>query len=316
MKAIIIRGFGGVDELQLAEVKTPSYTDNQILIKVVAAGINPVDAKIRSGHHISCNSLQLPTILGKEMSGIVESVGKNVKGFQVGDPVFGCISHTYANFVAADSEFIVKKPDKVSFETAAAVSLAGLTAYQAINEHLQVLSGQRVLIQSAAGGVGHLAVQFAKLRDAFVSGTASGKNREFLKGLGVDQPIDYKKEKFEEVASDIDAIMDTMGGEILYRSIELVKPGGKVVCLPSSTKDDPKAIALAEEKGVELIWFMMQPEKNTLQEISDLLRDEKLRVEVQRVLPIQDIAEAHRLIESHGVRGKVIVRMDGNGSST
>ena len=310
MKAIIIKEFGGVDKLQLAEVERPDRTEDQILIKVMAAGVNPVDTKIRSGKHISCSSLQLPAILGKDMSGVIESVGKNVKEFKVGDPVFGCINSTYAAYVAASPEFIVKKPENISFETAAAVSLAGLTAYQAINDHLNVSSGQRVLIQSAAGGVGHLAVQFAKLQGAFVSGTASGKNMEFLKDLGVDQPINYKKEKFEEIATNIDAVMDTMGGEILYRSIRLVKPGGKVVCLPSSTKDDPKAIALAQERGVELIWFMMQPEKEALQAISDLLKEGKLRVEIQQGFPLQEIAQAHQLVESHGVRGKIAVQLD------
>lgn len=310
MKAIIIKEFGGVDKLQLAEVKRPDYTENQVLIKVMAAGVNPVDAKIRSGKHLSSSHLQLPAILGKDMSGIVESVGENVKEFKAGDPVFGCINNTYATYVMTSPEFIVKKPENISFEVAAAVSLAGLTAYQAINDHLKVSSGQRVLIQSAAGGVGHFAVQFAKLQGAFVSGTASGKNIEFLKELGVDQPIDYKNEKFEEIATNIDAVMDTMGGEILYRSIAVVKPGGKVVCLPSSTKDDPKARALAQEKGVELIWFMMQPEKEELQAIADLLKDEKLRVEIQQVFPMQEISQAHQFIESHGVRGKIVIRLE------
>jgi NADPH:quinone reductase-like Zn-dependent oxidoreductase len=310
MKAIIIKEFGDVDKLQLAEVQKPDHTEDQILIKVMAAGINPVDAKIRSGKHVSSSSLKLPAILGKDMSGVVESVGENVKEFKVGDRVFGCINNTYAAYVAASPEFIVKKPKSISFETAAAVSLAGLTAYQAINDHLNVSSGQRVLIQSAAGGVGHLAVQFAKLQGAFVSGTASEKNIEFLKDLGVDQPINYKEEKFEEIATDIDAVMDTMGGEILYRSIGLVKPGGKVVCLPSSTKNDPNAIALAQERGVELIWFMMQPDKETLQIIADLLKEKQLRVEIQQVFPIQEIVLAHQLIESHGVRGKIIIRLE------
>lgn len=310
MKAIIIKEFGGIDELQLAEVKKPDRTEDQILIKVMAAGINPVDAKIRSGKHVSSSQLQLPAILGREMSGIVESVGEHVKEFKVGDSVFGSINNAYATYVVANPETIVKKPENISFEIAAAVSIAGLTAYQAIHDHLKVSSGQRVLIQSAAGGVGHLAVQFAKLQGAFVSGTASAKNIEFLKELGVDLPIDYKNEKFEEIATHIDAVMDTMGGEILYRSIALVKPGGKVVCLPSSTKDDSKAIALAQEKGVELIWFMMQPKKEELQEIADLLKAEKLRVEIQQVFTMQEIAQAHLLIESHGVRGKIVIRLE------
>src|SRR5690606_23446869 len=179
------------------------------------------------------------------MSGIVEAIGKDVQRFQVGDAVFGCIDKTYAEYVAADEDAIAKKPVNISFEEAATVSLAGFTAYQAINDHLKVQSGQRILIQSAAGGVGHLAVQFAKINGAVVSGTASEKNAGFLEQIGVDQFIDYRKEKFEDIVSDLDAVMDTMGGEILYRSIESVKSGGRVVCLPSSTKDDPQEIGRA-----------------------------------------------------------------------
>lgn len=309
MKAIIINEFGEAAQLQIAEVVKPQITADQVLIKVRAAGINPVDTKIRSGNHISCKNLQLPAILGKDMSGVIESVGDHVQGFKPGDAVFGCINQTYAEYAVASPDSIAQKPGNVSFEAAAAVSLAGFTAYQAINVHLQVKAGQRILIQSAAGGVGHLAVQFAKLNGAFVYGTASGKNAGFVKDLGVDQHINYKEEKFEEIATDLDAAMDTMGGDVLYRSISCVKPGGRVLCLPSSTKDDPKAIALARERGVELIWFMMAPQKEQLQLFSELLKKEQLKVEVEKVFPMEEIVDAHQLVESHGVRGKVVVRM-------
>ena len=309
MKAIILNEFGGADKLQVAEVAQPQITADQILIKVKAAGLNPVDTKIRSGNHVSCKNLHLPAILGKDMSGVVESVGENVHGFKPGDAVFGCINQTYAEYAVAIPDFITQKPENVSFEAAAAVSLAGFTAYQAINKYLQVRSGQRILIQSAAGGVGHLAVQFAKLNGAFVYGTASGKNADFVKDLGVDQYINYKEEKFEEIATDLDAVMDTMGGDVLYRSISCVKPGGRVVCLPSATKDDPKAIALARERGVELIWFMMAPQKKQLRLFAELLEEEQLKVEVEKVFPMEEIVAAHQLVESHGVRGKVVVQI-------
>ena len=309
MKAIILNEFGGADKLQVAEVAQPQITADQILIKVKAAGLNPVDTKIRSGNHVSCKNLHLPAILGKDMSGVVESVGENVHGFKPGDAVFGCINQTYAEYAVAIPDFITQKPENVSFEAAAAVSLAGFTAYQAINKYLQVRSGQRILIQSAAGGVGHLAVQFAKLNGAFIYGTASGKNGGFVKDLGVDQYINYKEEKFEEIATDLDSVMDTMGGDVLYRSISCVKPGGRVVCLPSATKDDPKAIALARERGVELIWFMMAPQKEQLRLFAKLLKEEQLKVEVEKVFPMEEIVAAHQLVESHGVRGKVVVQI-------
>lgn len=309
MKAIVIKEFGAADKLEVSEVAKPVINDDQVLIKVRTAGINPVDAKIRSGAHISSKTLQLPAVLGKDVSGTIELAGKNVREFEVGDAVFGIVNGAYAQYVVANPDFIVKKPENTSFEEAGAISLVALTAWQAIHDHLRVSSGQHVLIQSAAGGVGHLAVQFARIAGATVGGTASGKNIDFIKQLGVDQAIDYKKEKFEEVVGELDAAMDTMGGEVLYRTINCVKPGGRVVCLPSSTKDDPKALEYAQKRGIELIWFMMQPAKRDLQQISSLLAEGKLRVSVEKVLPMEKIIQAHQEIEAHGVRGKIVIHM-------
>ena len=308
MKAVVINKFGPPQSLQVTDLPKPHYADDEVLIRIIAAGLNPVDTKIRAGQHVSCKNLALPAVLGKDMSGIIEAVGGDVTGFKPGDEVFGCIDRTYAEYVVAKPGLIVKKPANVSFDDAAGVSLAALTAYQAIHDHLRLLSGQNILIQSAAGGVGHLAVQFAKLTGASVSGTASAKNAAFLRSIGVDQPIDYQNEKFENIAQHLDAVLDTMGGDILYRSIACVKPGGTVVCLPSSTKDDPKAIALAAERGVQLIWFMMQPDIVTLQLIADLMAENKLIVAIDQVLPMEQIVKAHEVVESHSVRGKIVVK--------
>ncbi len=309
MKAILIQQFGEPQTLQLNEVEKPIINDDQVLIKVIAAAVNPVDTKIRAGVHVSCKDLKLPAILGKDMSGVIEQIGKNIKDLKPGDAVFGCIANTYAEYTAANPQLIVKKPENISFEEAAGVSLAGLTAYQAINEHLKVTTGQRILIQSAAGGVGHLAVQFAKLNGAFIYGTASAKNTSFLKELGVDHPINYKEEQFEEIATELDAVMDTMGGDILYRSISCVKSGGKVICLPSSTKNDPKALELAKERGVELIWSMMEPNQKELQLFSTLLEENKLKVKVDKIFPLTEIVQAHKVMESHGVSGKIVIQI-------
>lgn len=309
MKAILIQQFGEPETLQLTEVEKPIINDDQVLIKVIAAAVNPVDTKIRAGVHVSCKDLKLPAILGKDMSGVIEQTGKNVQDLKPGDAVFGCIANTYAEYTAANPQLIVKKPGNISFEEAAGVSLAGLTAYQAINEHLKVTSGQRILIQSAAGGVGHLAVQFAKLNGAFIYGTASGKNTSFLTELGVDHAINYKEEQFEEIATDLDAVMDTMGGDILYRSISCVKRGGRVICLPSSTKNDPKALELAKERGVELIWSMMEPNQKELQLFSTLLEEKNLKVKVDKIFPLTEIFQAHKVMESHGVSGKIVIQI-------
>lgn len=309
MKAATIYQFGSAEELKIAEIEKPEAGADQVIISIKAAGINPVDTKIRSGKHISCKDLKLPAILGKDFSGTIEQVGTNVSGFQNGDAVFGCSfgSGTYAEYMAIEHSYFVRKPANVSFEQAAAVPLAGLTAYQAIHEHLNLKAGQRILIQAAAGGVGHLAVQFAKLARAYVYGTASAGNSTFLEELGVDKAIDYKTEKFEDIATDLDAVIDAMGGEVLYRSIGCVKPGGTVVCLPSSTKNDPQAIALAEEKNVRLIWPMMHPDRDQLEIFARLLEEEKLKVHVDKVYTLKDIARAHTDMESHKTRGKLVV---------
>jgi NADPH:quinone reductase-like Zn-dependent oxidoreductase len=314
MRAAIINQFGDADVLEMTDIERPVANDDQVLIKVITAGINPVDTKVRAGTSGMSKKLQLPAILGWDVSGTIESVGKNITDFQPGNAVFGCIGFpglgkAYSEYTVADPALLAKKPNNISFEEAAAVPLAGLTAYQAINEHLQVTSGQKILIQAAAGGVGHLAVQFAKLNGAFVSGTASEKNEQFLNKIGVDQFIDYKKEKFENVVNDLDAVLDAMGGDVLYRSIRCVKRGGRVVCLPSSTKNDPKAIALAEEYGVELTWPMMHTNGEEMRKIADLLQEKNLKVFVDKIFTLDQVSWAHKAVETHGTKGKVVLRI-------
>jgi NADPH:quinone reductase-like Zn-dependent oxidoreductase len=314
MKAAIINRFGPPEVLEILELKKPVPNEDEVLIKVKFAGINPVDTKVRAGTSGMSKKLEFPVILGWDASGTIESVGKNVSEFKTGDEVFGCIGFpglgkTYAEFAVADPKLLAKKTSNISFEEASAVPLAGLTAYQAINEHLKISKGQRILIQAAAGGVGHLAAQFAKLKGAFVAGTASGKNEDFLKSLGIDQFIDYKKEKFEDVFKNADAVLDAMGGEILYRSFSCVKRGGRVVCLPSSTKNDPKAIELAKQSDLELIWPMMHPDGEEMRIIARLLEGKKLQVKIDQAFSLDDIVEAHKAIETHGTAGKVIVKI-------
>lgn len=314
MKAAVLNQFGEAQELKLTTVDKPIPNDNQVLIKVKAIGINPVDTKVRAGTNAVAKTIQLPAILGWDVSGIIETCGKDVLDFKPGDAVFGCIGFprlgkTYAEFTVADSELLAKKPDNISFEEAAATPLAALTAYQAIHEHLKLQPKQSILIQAAAGGVGHFAVQFAKLIGAQVSGTASEKNRTFLEYLGVDQAIDYKKEQFEQVVHQLDAVLDAMGGEVLYRSITCVKPGGTVVCLPTSTKDNPIAIQLAQKHDVKLIWPLMHPDGKHMQTIANLLEKQKLKVHIDTIFTFDEIAKAHEAIESHGSKGKIVVRI-------
>lgn len=314
MKAAVINRFGDADVLELTEIEKPRPTAREVCIKISCAGINPVDTKVRAGTSGMSKRISLPAILGWDVSGTVDSVGEEVEGFEIGEAVFGCIGFpglgkAYAEYTVAEPTLLAKKPGNISFEEAGAVPLAALTAYQAINEHLKVTAGQKILIQAAAGGVGHLAVQFAKLNGAYVYGTASEKNEAFLKSLGVDRFINYKKEKFEDVAKDVDAVLDAMGGEILYRSISCVKNGGRVVCLPSSTKDDPKAIELAKEKNASIIWFMMRSDGEEMRLFARLLEEKKLRVRVDKIFTLEQIRWAHKAVETHGTDGKVVVKI-------
>lgn len=314
MKAVVINEFGPPEVLQNITMEKPVPNDEEVLIKVKFAGINPVDTKVRAGNNARAKTLQLPAILGWDLSGTIDSVGKNVSQFKKDDEVFGCIGFpglgkTYAEFAVADPKLLTKKPSNVSFEEAAAVPLAGLTAYQAINEHLKIIKGQKVLIQAAAGGVGHLAVQFAKLNGAFVAGTASENNEAFLKQIGVDQFINYRKEKFEEIFKNGDAVLDAMGGDVLYRSIRCTRTGGRVVCLPSSTKNDPEAIKLAKERNIDLIWPMMRPDGKQMETIAGLMEQKKLIVKIDKVFNLDEIVEAHKAIESHSTDGKIIIKI-------
>lgn len=315
MKAVIINRFGSADVLQMSEVNKPSPGEEQVLLKIKAIGINPVDTKVRAGTSGISRQLQLPAILGWDASGIVESCGNKVTTFNPGDEVFGCIGFpgmgkAYAEYAIADADLLAKKPDNTSFEVAAAIPIAGLTAYQSLNDHLQLKAGQHLLIQAAAGGVGHLTVQLAKLKNAYVIGTASAKNKAFLQSLGIDRVIDYKQERFEDTIKNMDAVQDALGGDVLYRSIGCLKPFGRIVCLPSSTKNDPQALTLAKKQNVTLIWPMMYGSGEQLQILADLLETKKLQVHIDRTFSLDEMAQAHEWVETHGTVGKVVVALD------
>src|SRR5699024_5277803 len=197
MKAIVLHQFGDPAELQIEERQKPVPTENEVLIKTKAIGINPVDTKVRNGSNRITKDMRLPTVIGWDISGKIAACGKGVNSFKEGDAVFGCIGFpgpggAYAEYALAKADELAAKPGQVSFEEAAALPIVGLTAYQAIHEHLNIQSGQKLLIQAAAGGVGHLSLQIAKQAGAFVIGTASEKNRDFLLNLGADKVIDYK----------------------------------------------------------------------------------------------------------------------------
>jgi NADPH:quinone reductase-like Zn-dependent oxidoreductase len=308
MKAVRIERYGNEEVVELAEVERPEPGENQLLVKVKAAAVNPVDWKIRDGLG-ELFGLKPPLILGCEIAGTVESVGPSRIGssdFALGDDVYGYLgTHTggYAEYVAAPASEFVCKPKQIDFDTAAAVPVATLTAWQGIFGHGKLTRGQRILITGASGAVGSIAVQLAKIKGAHVIGTGSGRNEEFARKLGANEFIDYKKAKFEEEVSDVDVVFDTVGGDTQERAFQTLKRGGVLV----STVSPPSA-EKATEFGVTVAMVLMMPKPDQLAEINRLVESGKLKVRVATVLPLAEVKKAHQLSASGHADGKIILR--------
>jgi NADPH:quinone reductase-like Zn-dependent oxidoreductase len=305
MKAVVLRKYGNADNLSYEEVERPSPKDDEILIKVRASAVNPVDWKIRDGLG-EMFGLKLPFILGCEIAGKIEDAGADVKKFKTGDEVFGYISLArnggYAEFVIAKESEIVKKPKDIDFENAVAIPVGALTSWQAIFGAAKLESGQKILIHGAAGGVGSMAVQLAKATGAYVLATASGKNEEFVRDLGADECIDYTKQKFEDVAKDVDVVFDTIGGDTQERSFQVLKKGGFLVSTVS-----PPSQESAEKFGIKAEMISVQPNAEQLAEITKLAEEGKVKTHVETVLPLSEVKKAHELSESGHTRGKIVL---------
>ena len=305
MRAVRIGSYGNEEVLKLAEVEKPKPGENQLLVKVKAAAVNPVDWKIRDGLG-EMFGMKLPLILGCEVAGTVEAVGNAVKDFAVGDDVYGYLSAYsggYAEYVAAAASEFVRKPKQIDFDTAASLSVGALTAWQGIFDHGKLASGQRILITGASGAVGSMAVQLAKVKGAHVIGTGSGRNEEFVRKLGADEFIDYKKTKFEKEVSSVDVVFDTVGGETQERAFQTLKGGGVLV----STVNPPSE-EKAKEFGVKVSMVTVTPKPDQLAEINQLVDSGKLRVRVATVLPVAEVKKAHQLSASGHADGKIILR--------
>src|SRR5471030_1196754 len=242
MKAVCIYAYGGPDVLVYEDAPRPHPDHGEVLVRVHAAGINPVDWKIREGHQKDMLHHTFPLVLGWDVSGVVETLGTGVHRFKVGDEVFSrpdiLRDGAYAEFIVIKESEVALKPKSIDHLHAAVLPLASLTAWQTLFDAAALSAGQRVLIHAAAGGVGHVAVQLAKWKGAHVIGTAAARNHEFLRQLGVDQVIDYDTERFEEVVQPVDVVLDTMGGEIQTRSWKVVKRGGILVSVVSPPSAD------------------------------------------------------------------------------
>ena len=308
MKAVRIKGYGNEEVVELAELEQPKPGAGEVLVKVKAAAVNPVDWKIRDGLG-ELFGLKLPLILGCEIAGTVVSVGPIGPGssdFAPGNDVYGYLgTHIggYAEYVAAPASEFVRKPKQIDFDTAAAVPVAALTAWQGIFDHGKLTSGQRILITGASGAVGSMAVQLAKVKGAHVIGTGSGRNEEFVRELGADEFIDYRKAKFEEEVSGVDVVFDTVGGDTQERAFQTLKRGGVLI----STVNPPSA-EKAKEFDVTVAMVAMMPKPDQLAEINRLVESGKLKVRVATVLPLAEVKKAHQLSSSGHADGKIILR--------
>ncbi len=305
MKAVRIERYGNEEVVEIADVDRPKPGAGQVLVKVKAAAVNPVDWKIREGLG-EMFGLKPPLILGCEVAGTVETVGDNVEDFSPGDDVYGYLgaySGGYAEYVAAPASEFVRKPKQINFDAAAAVPVGALTASQGIFDHGKLTSGQRILITGASGAVGSMAVQLANVIGAHVIGTGSGRNEEFVRGLGADEFIDYKKGKFEEEVSDVDVVFDTVGSETQDGAFRTLKRGGVLV----STVNPPSE-EKAKQFGVKGAMVMVTPKPDQLAEINRLVETGKLKVRVAKVLPLAEVKKAHQLSASGHVDGKIILR--------
>ena len=307
MKAIRYHNVGGPEVLKYEDAPRPSPGEGELLVRVRAAGVNPVDAKVRAGGFGPGG--KMPSIPGYDLAGVVEEIGPGTTRFKKGDEVFAYLNlrraGAYAQYALVKEDEVAAKPGKASFAEAAAVPLAALTAWQALVETAKLEPGQTVLIHGGSGGVGSFAIQIAKARGAKVIATASTRNQQILKELGADQAIDYTTTKFEDVAKDVDVVLDTVAGETLARSYGVVKKGGIIVSILAPPNKEE--LSKREIRGQVIL---VRPHAEMLGEIGKLIEAGKVKPVVSQVLPLAEAAKAHQQIETGHTRGKIVLKVD------
>jgi NADPH:quinone reductase-like Zn-dependent oxidoreductase len=307
MKAVRIHKFGGPEALQLEQIDPPRSSPGEVLIKVQAAGINPVDASIREGKFPLIGQSQLPIVLGRDVCGAVAAINGSVSNHRVGDTIFALLDwHLggYAEYVLVAAALCSTKPERLDAQHAAAVPLAALTAWQGLFTHGNLKAGQTVLIHGGSGGVGHFAIQFAKHIGAHVVATASRANIAFVSALGAHTVFDYQKSNFEDIGKDVDVVFDLVGGETQKRSWNVLKRGGILV----STRGKPDE-KIAISLGVRCAGYMAEPNREQLDQIAALIETGKVVVTVSRSFSFEEASEAHRCLENGHPRGKLALSL-------
>jgi NADPH:quinone reductase-like Zn-dependent oxidoreductase len=308
MKAVRIHSYGGPEVLKYEEAPRPKSAPGEVLIRVHAAGVNPVDWKIRQGYFKGRVDYSLPLILGWDLSGVVEAAGSGVAGLQEGDEVYSrpdiARNGAYAEHIVVREKEVALKPKSIDHIHAAAIPLAALTAWQSLFDVAGLSAGQKVLIHAAAGGVGGFAVQLAKWKGAYVIGTASNRNQDFVRKLGADETIDYQATRFEDVVHDVDVVFDTIGGDTQKRSWKVLKKGGILVSILG-----PPSAEEATAHGVRQAAVFVQPSAMQLTELAKLVDSGRLRPIVETVLPLSEARHAHELSQAGHVRGKMVLKV-------
>lgn len=305
MQVIRVHDYGESDVLTLETVAPPEPQPNEVLIRVQAAGVNPLDWKIRSGYMKEVFPMPLPYTPGMDVAGIVEAIGADVKAFQVGQAVYGMPSMgAYAEFATAPQDVIALKPKTLDFVQAASVPMVAKTAYQALFSYADLKPGQTILIHAASGGVGMFAVQFAKWKRAHVIGTTSAANTEFVRSLGADQVIDYKSTPFEQVVENVDVVLDNLGGDTQARSYSVLKPGGILVATPA-----PPNAQEAQERGVRAETVNAKISTSLLEEIADLLDSGQVKTVIAQTFSLSEARQAQELSQGGHVRGKIVLQI-------
>ena len=312
MRAMVINGFGGPEVFEEAEVPKPSPGPTQLLVKVLATSVNPVDFKIRRDGYWA--NLTFPAILGWDVSGVVEEVGAGVTGFKPGDEVFynaeiGVGQGTYAEYHVTEEAIVAPKPKDVSHLEAAGIPLAGGTAYEGVVTRAKLMVGETALIHAAAGGVGMFAVQIAKAAGAYVFGTCRAENADFVKALGVDRVIDYKTEDYVEVVNaetggaGVEFVFDTVGGDTITRSVGCTRKWGRIVTIVAPPGDADGA----GRKNITIHYEFSQRNRAKMEALRTLVERGQMRPVTDSVMPLTQVAEAHRRLEAGGVRGKIVL---------
>jgi alcohol dehydrogenase len=311
MKAAQINAYGKTDVLQINEnTPKPSLSTGQLLIQVRAVSINPFDWKVREGYMKDMMPLQFPATVGGDVAGIVTEVGEGVSDFKTGDEVYGSAlvfnggSGAFAEFVAINTKNAALKPVSVSFEEAAALPLVGSSAVQALEEHIKLQKGQKILIHGGAGGIGHVAIQIAKASGAYVATTVSTNDTDYVKEVGADEVIDYKTQKFEDILKDYDAVFDTVGGETTNKSFAVLKKGGILVSMAGQPDKEQ-----AEQRDITPIGQFTQTNSQHLNRLTELVDSGKVKVHVDKIFPFLQIKEAFEHQEKNSPRGKVVIRV-------